>query len=103
MGKNTDTLKKAAAPAAAAAVATAPARKTTKKTVRKTPAAKAVQTVAAPAITGEAIALRAYFIAEKRQQLGLPGDSQSDWLEAERQLRAEAKQPKAKAVPASVA
>jgi len=37
------------------------------------------------------IALRAYFIAEKRYKLGLPGDSTSDWVEAERQLKAEAK------------
>jgi hypothetical protein len=40
-----------------------------------------------PAYTTEDIALRAYFIAEKRQQLGLYGSPESDWLEAERQLR----------------
>ena len=34
----------------------------------------------------EDIAFRAYLIAEKRRQLGLPGDSLSDWVEAERQL-----------------
>ena len=38
-------------------------------------------------ITTEDIALRAYYIAERRQHLGLPGDAQSDWLEAEKQLR----------------
>ena len=32
------------------------------------------------------IAVRAYLIAERRQQLGLPGDSLGDWLDAERQL-----------------
>jgi len=41
-------------------------------------------------ITPADIALRAYFIAEKRQKLGLPGDSTSDWVEAERQLNVEA-------------
>lgn len=44
----------------------------------------------AASITPADIALRAYFIAEKRQKLGLPGDSTSDWMEAERQLKAEA-------------
>ena len=42
------------------------------------------------AISDEDIRLRAYFIAEKRIQLGLPGDSDHDWLEAHRQLQAEA-------------
>jgi hypothetical protein len=36
------------------------------------------------------IALRAYFIAERRHKMGWPGDSTSDWVEAERQLKAEA-------------
>lgn len=40
--------------------------------------------------TGDDIALRAYFIAERRQALGLPGDSTGDWVEAERQLLEEA-------------
>ncbi|MDX2080124.1 MAG: DUF2934 domain-containing protein [Terrimicrobiaceae bacterium] len=41
-------------------------------------------------ISNDDIALRAYYIAERRQRLGWPGDSTSDWIEAERQLRAEA-------------
>jgi len=40
-----------------------------------------------PAYTDEDIALRAYFIAEKRQRMGIYGSPESDWLEAERQLR----------------
>lgn len=40
--------------------------------------------------TNEDIALRAYFIAERRQALGWPGDSTGDWVEAERQLLEEA-------------
>jgi hypothetical protein len=88
MGKKTDTLKKAAAPAEPAAVAEAPAAKPAKRTVRKAAAPKAAKT-AAPKISGDDIALRAYFIAEKRQQHGLPGNSETDWLEAERQLLSE--------------
>ncbi len=38
-------------------------------------------------VTVEEIALKAYYIAERRSRLGLPGDSQSDWLQAERELR----------------
>lgn len=48
----------------------------------------------APLITGEDINLRAYFIAERRQKMGWPGDSTSDWVEAERQLKAEAARKK---------
>lgn len=39
----------------------------------------------------EDLALRAYFLAEKRQKLGLPGDALADWIEAERQLAAESR------------
>jgi hypothetical protein len=34
--------------------------------------------------------MRAYFIAERRMQLSLPGDSAHDWIEARRQLIEEA-------------
>ncbi len=43
-----------------------------------------------PEITAEHIAVRAYFLAEDRHAAGQPGDHATDWLEAERQLRAEA-------------
>ena len=46
-------------------------------------------------ITEQHIATRAYYIAERRQLMGWPGDSSSDWIEAESQLRAEAKRKKA--------
>jgi len=81
-------VKKAAAkkPAKAKAPAKAPAARTR---VKAAPVTKTGS--AAVSISPADIALRAYFIAEKRYKLGLPGDSTSDWVEAERQLKAEAK------------
>ena len=43
-----------------------------------------------PQPTDEEIRIRAYFIAERRHRLALPGDADSDWLEAKRQLVSEA-------------
>ncbi|TMP94824.1 MAG: DUF2934 domain-containing protein [Verrucomicrobia bacterium] len=37
----------------------------------------------------EEIRLRAYFISERRRRFALPGDADSDWLEAKRQLLSE--------------
>ncbi|MDD5350335.1 MAG: DUF2934 domain-containing protein [Chthoniobacteraceae bacterium] len=87
------------------ALAEKPAAAALQKPVRakkpaKAPAARVqvkaapVTKSAAPKVTPADIALRAYFIAEKRQKLGLPGDSTSDWVEAERQLKAEAAKAK---------
>ena len=70
---------------------------TTPKAVAKKPAAPKAKKAAA--ITRDDLALRAYFIAEKRHKLGLPGDEHSDWLEAERQLAAESR-PKTKSTKA---
>jgi len=83
----------AKAPAVAAkAPASKPAAKkvVAKKVVKKAPAKKT------PGITVEDISLRAYFIAEHRHKHGLHGDSHSDWVEAERQLKAEKKKAGAK-------
>ena len=79
-----------------------PKKTTTKKAapaaVAKKPAAKkaaapkpkrAPASTKTPAYTPDDVALRAYFISEKRRQLGVAGDSHSDWIEAERQLAAE--------------
>jgi Protein of unknown function (DUF2934) len=38
----------------------------------------------------EEIRMRAYFISERRRRFALPGDADSDWLEARRQLLSEA-------------
>lgn len=71
-----------------------PAKKVTAKKVAmtKTPAAKKAvpaKKVAAKSPvkpTVEAIARAAYINYLKRMENGLPGDSESDWLEAERSL-----------------
>lgn len=77
-------------------------RAATRKPVTKAPtpvAAAKVATVKAAAKTKPAIsvvisdsdiALRAYFIAERRQNLGWDGDEHGDWVEAKRQLEEEA-------------
>jgi len=91
------TKKAVTATAKKTAAATAPKRRTATKPqaaariADAAPAAKRVKKKSAePAIVRtEDIALRAYFIAERRQQLGLPGDALGDWIEAERQLLGE--------------
>ncbi len=82
--------------------ASRPARKTSgvsaKKTSAKAASAKpkssgGARKKAAPAastVSDDAIRMRAYFIAEKRTRSGQAGDSASDWMEARRQLLAEA-------------
>ena len=78
-------------PAKAKASAETSAPKPAKTTKPRAKVKSAVVTKSGPAaasITPADIALRAYFIAEKRRKLGLPGDSTSDWVEAERQLKA---------------
>jgi hypothetical protein len=41
--------------------------------------------------SNEQVALRAYFIGERRRNLGFPGDETSDWVEAEREISEESK------------
>jgi hypothetical protein len=64
-----------------------------KKAVKKVPKKTTV------IFSTEDIALRAYFIAEHRHRHGLAGDSHSDWIEAERQLKKEAAKKTAKKKP----
>lgn len=83
-------------PAEKAPVAKKTAKKAAKKAATKaakelptaTPSAVPVapKTVAKP--SSDAIARAAYLIYRRRVEQGLPGDSHSDWLEAERQLSA---------------
>ena len=73
--------------------------RSTSSTARKSASAKkragAVERVGAEAApitrgafdpTDEQIQTRAYFISERRRRFDLPGDANSDWLEAKRQL-----------------
>ncbi|MBX9577139.1 MAG: DUF2934 domain-containing protein [Chthoniobacterales bacterium] len=62
--------------------------------VKATSSSSKASSKAAPkkvAPSQEEIALRAYFISERRQQLGWEGDPVSDWTDAEQQLIAESK------------
>jgi DUF2934 family protein len=61
-----------------------------KKSAAKRPAASASRSAVEP--TDDQIRLRAYFLAERRHKLSLPGDSNHDWIEARRQLIEEAQQ-----------
>ena len=78
----------------------APAAKKTLKTPTKSAAkpkvspAKAATSESAPVISQDQIATRAYYIGERRQTMGWPGDPSSDWIEAEAQLLVEAKRKK---------
>jgi hypothetical protein len=38
-------------------------------------------------VTTEEIAIKAYYLAERRRNLGVAGDPETDWLQAERELR----------------
>jgi len=63
--------------------------KTKAKKTKEAPGKKA-----AVEISNDDIGLRAYFIAERRAKMGWHGDSTGDWVEAERQLKAEAARKK---------
>jgi hypothetical protein len=79
--------KKKSRPAATPAKKKKPAA--SKKSPAKDATAKpAASTRAEP--TDDEIRLRAYFLAERRHRLSLPGDSNHDWIEARRQLIEEA-------------
>jgi hypothetical protein len=69
-----------------------PAKRPRKAAVpHKKPSARAGEKVAArPGPSLDEIRQRAYFISERRAQLSLPADASADWLEARRQLFAEA-------------
>lgn len=81
------TTKKAAAKKTA--VKAAPAKKAvSKKAVAKKAAKTSAKKEAKKApVSIEAVAKAAYLNYQRRMELGLPGDHDSDWLEAERSLR----------------
>jgi hypothetical protein len=65
-----------------------PAKKATKKTAvaaaEKAPANPQKNKVVQD--SKEQVALRAYFIGERRRSLGIAGDETSDWVQAEQEL-----------------
>ena len=70
-------------------------RKTSGPAAKKSPVA-GTEKVSMPAEarkmadpSDDAIRLRAYLISERRRRFALPGDAESDWLEARRQLLSE--------------
>jgi len=67
----------------------APARKkgVTARKAKVSMPPEAGATAAGP--SDEEIRIRAYFISERRRRFALPGDADSDWLEAKRQLLSE--------------
>ncbi len=80
----------ASAPAKAPAAAAPAAKKAAKKAAVAQSATQAVKSPAAkpatPKLGTEVIARAAYLNYRRRVEQGLPGDSDGDWLEAERQL-----------------
>jgi len=74
---------------------TSTTRKTSGPASKKSPAARTGK-VSIPAEGGkitepsdDAVRLRAYFISERRRRFALPGNAESDWVEAKRQLLSE--------------
>ena len=76
------TVSRQPAAARSRASAATPARVMTRRTAGRSEVIGLIGSV-----TTEDIALKAYYLAERRRHLGLPGDPEADWLEAERLLR----------------
>ncbi|MEI8292526.1 MAG: hypothetical protein WCG66_00905 [bacterium] len=84
---------KVVAPAAKVSAPAAKVRKVAAKTAKPAELKiSAPETVQEPFVIPQAeIEMRAYFISERRQAMGWPGNSSTDWSEAEAQLLAEAR------------
>ena len=86
-------VKAAPAPVPAEPKSPQPTIKAKSMVKKATPKKAAPET---PAYTRDDVALRAYFISEKRRANGLPGDEHQDWLEAERRIAEESAKKKTK-------
>jgi hypothetical protein len=60
-----------------------------KTSTKKSAFTKRVRSTSGAGPSDADIRIRAYFIAEQRARLSLPGDPSNDWLEARRQLMEE--------------
>ena len=87
---------KVAAKAAVASI-TKPKKAPGKATAEAKPVA-ASQAVPEIVVSLDEIKLRAYYISERRETMGWPGNSSTDWIEAESQLVAEIKKRLKKAL-----
>ena len=72
-----------------ATAAKKPRKETTAGTTAQISASPQPKAATSGDLSEETIRLRAYFISERRRRFALPGDAESDWLEAKRQLVAE--------------
>jgi hypothetical protein len=68
-----------------------PTRDTSQRTAHISASPQADVTHISVEPSDDDVRLRAYFISERRRRFALPGDAESDWLEAKRQLLAEAR------------
>jgi hypothetical protein len=66
-------------------------RDTAERTAHISASPQADVTHASEEPSDDIVRLRAYFISERRRRFALPGDAESDWLEAKRQLLSEAR------------
>ena len=89
-GSSATSPRKKSSSAPAKAKAKKPAAQKTASTAPRPASKKAPSAPALHEPTDEEIRIRAYFLAERRMQLSLPGDSAHDWIEARRQLIEEA-------------
>jgi len=66
-------------------------KNTSERTARISASPEANVTPMSDGPSDDAVRLQAYFISERRRRFALPGDAESDWLEAKRQLLTEAR------------
>jgi Protein of unknown function (DUF2934) len=68
-----------------------PAKDTSNSSGNSTPAKSKSRKKVSLQPSNEQVALRAYFIAERRRTLGIHGDETSDWVAAEQELLEESR------------
>ena len=86
--------KPTAKPVKKASAKSAAPKKPTRSAAKALTPAEEITTEIQIVVSNESIATRAYYISERRQAMGWPGDSETDWLEALNQLTVEAKRRK---------
>lgn len=82
----------------AAVASTTKPKKAPSEATAEVKSVAAAQVLQELVISPDEIKLRAYYISERRETMGWPGNSSTDWIEAESQLVAEAKKRLKKAL-----